>query len=176
MLKFREYLEEASTYALDADDRHITQVASELNAYLDKLTEKSYQNAPIFLNQLRGAMEKYGVLLGSDVTPAFLNLNAELVFSLGTTNLHLYVIYDTTDEGYVDGYAQIVTPDELQELLGMQLEEYINKPLQKQPRGLAAKYDADASDAADYDPPFPGSDGPRVEPNLPAEIPNPLPE
>jgi hypothetical protein len=97
-----------------------------LNAYLDQYTEKPIQNAPIFLNMLRGGLERYGMILPAAATANFLNLGAELVYKLGETPYHLYVVYDTNDDGFVDAYAQVVTADELEDLMDMDMSDIIN--------------------------------------------------
>lgn len=172
MLKFNEFLSEEYDEMLEVDSRHLIENIDAINAKLDALTEKPYQNAPIFLAQLRGAFELYGILLPASATANFLNLDAELVYLLSNSDHYLYIVYNTRDDGYVDGYAQVVDSSELEDLIGMSPEEYKGKPIQKK-RYLPARYDSDGSNAADYAPPLPGTDPPRVEPNLPANIPNP---
>jgi len=126
MQKFKEFITEALDDVIDIDEKHLEGNMEQLNADLDAYTEKPFQNAPIFLNQLRGAMERYGMYLPASATPNFLNLNAELVFKLGESAYHLYIVYDTNDDGYVDGYAQVVTADELKDLMSMDMSDIVN--------------------------------------------------
>ena len=126
MLKFKEYLKEETEEVLDVDNRHAMENMDAINNDLDVLTSRPYQNAPIFLAQLRGTLERYGILLPASATPHFLNLSAELVYTLGETNHHMYIVYDTNDDGYVDGYAQIVSDGELKDLVGMDKSEIVN--------------------------------------------------
>jgi len=126
MQKFKEFITEALDDVIDIDEKHLEENMEQLNADLDAYTEKPFQNAPIFLNQLRGAMERYGMYLPTSATPNFLNLNAELVFKLGESAYHLYIVYDTNDDGYVDGYAQVVTADELKDLMSMDMSDIVN--------------------------------------------------
>lgn len=126
MQKFKEFITEALDDVIDIDEKHLEENMEQLNADLDAYTEKPFQNAPIFLNQLRGAMERYGMYLPASATPNFLNLNAELVFKLGESAYHLYIVYDTNDDGYVDGYAQVVTADELKDLMSMDMSDIVN--------------------------------------------------
>jgi hypothetical protein len=97
MLKFKEYLNENAAYyapkPIEVDTRRLMQTVDSLNAELDVLTTKPYQNAPIFLNQLRGFLEKNGMMLPGEATPHFLNLSAELIYKMGATGLHLYIVY-----------------------------------------------------------------------------------
>lgn len=126
MQKFKEFITEALDDVIDVDEKHLEGNMEQLNTDLDAYTEKPFQNAPIFLNQLRGAMERYGMYLPASATAQFLNLNAELVFKLGESPYHLYVVYDTNDDGYVDGYAQVVTADELNSLMSMDMSDIVN--------------------------------------------------
>ena len=126
MLKFNEYLKEQTEEVMEVDDQYVMNNMETLNADLDVLTERPYQNAPIFLAQLRGTFERYGILLPASATPNFLNLSAELVYTLGETNHHIYIVYDTNDDGMVDAYAQIVSDDELKDLIGANKEDLLN--------------------------------------------------
>ena len=119
MLKFSEYLKEETEEVIDTDAQHLAQNQEALNGELDNLTEKPYQNAPTFLAQLRGVLERYGVNLPQTATPNFMDLSSELAYALGDSGLYLYVVYDTNEDAYVDGYAQIVTSDELGDLANM---------------------------------------------------------
>ena len=119
MLKFNEFLKEENEEVIDTDNRRLEQNQDALNNELDNLTEKPYQNAPIFLAQLRGVLERYGMNLPQTATPNFMDLSAELAYALGETGLYLYIVYDTNEDGYVDGYAQVVTSDELGDLARM---------------------------------------------------------
>ena len=151
MLKFNEYLTEQDEF-LDVDAKHVNSNADAINADLDKLTEKEYQNAPIFLAQLRGTLERYGILLPSSATPYFLNLSAEVVYLLGDSNFHLYVVYDTNDDGYVDGYAQLVSDSELQDLLNMNPGELLDDDSEEveAPKYLPARRDDDSGNTDEY--------------------------
>jgi hypothetical protein len=128
MLKFKEFLnEEVDSDSIQVDDRYLRNNLDQLNDELDKLTSKPYQNAPILLAQLRGCLERYGMILPSTATDQFLNLGAELAFGLGESGLYLYIVYDTNDDGYVDGYAQVVDVDELSDLLDLEGEGVLNR-------------------------------------------------
>lgn len=153
MLKFNEFLKEASDGVMPIDAKWLESNVDTLNAELDKLTEKPYQNAPILLNQLRGTLERYGTMLPQEATPHFLNLGAELVYKLGTSPYHLYVVYDTNDDGYVDGYAQVVSQDELNDLMNMDSSEVLNTDRDAMPvrhSDWYRKRDDDAGNDSEY--------------------------
>lgn len=126
MLKFTEFLKEETEEVMQVDDQYVMSNMDALNADLDVLTQKPYQNAPVLLAQLRGTLERYGIILPASATSHFLNLSAELVYAVGETGHYMYIVYDTNDDGYVDGYAQIVTNDELKDLAGMDKSEIVN--------------------------------------------------
>ena len=122
MLRFSEFLKEETEDVIDTDLAHLMGNQETLNNELDSLTEKPYQNAPIFLTQLRGVLERYGINLPQTATTNFMDLSGELAYALGESGLYLYIVYDTNADGYVDGYAQIVTADELGDLANMPQE------------------------------------------------------
>lgn len=156
MLKFKEYLNEeldSGPVKIDVDSSYLENNVEALNNDFDRLTEKPYQNAPIFLNQLRGTLERYGMMIPAASTKHFLNLEAELVFNLGETDKFLYVVYNTNDDGYVDGYAQVVNREELSDLMNMNVDDILNSdrgPIKLRPSTWYAKRDDDAGNSDEY--------------------------
>jgi hypothetical protein len=151
MLKFNEFLNEEYDEMLEVDATHLLNNIEAINAKLDNITEKPYQNAPIFLTQLRGALEIYGVLLPASATANFLNLDAELVYMLSGSDHYLYIIYNTRDDGFVDGYAQVVDSSELNDLMAMDSSELLkNTPLPQKPWIPPARKDDDSGNTSEY--------------------------
>lgn len=154
MKKFNEFITEARDSSnLEVDSRWLENNVETLNAELDVLTEKPYQNAPIMLAQLRGVLERYGMLLPQSATQQFLNLSAELVYSLGDSAYNLYIVYDTNDDGFVDGYASVVTDDELDDLMDLDTEELVGsdrEPVTMRPSTWYAKRDDDSGNDDEY--------------------------
>ena len=151
MLKFSEFLKEENEDVLEVDARYLENNREALNNDLDVLTKKPYQNAPIFLNQLRGTLERYGMVLPQEATPNFLNLSAELVYALGETPYFLYIVFDTADDGFVDGYAQVVDEEELKDLATMDKDEMLNHDsVSMRPSTWYAKRDDDAGNTNEY--------------------------
>jgi hypothetical protein len=152
MQTFNEFLAEQTSDVIQVDNRNIEQNMDSINAELDALTEKPYQNAPIFLAQLRGVTERYGFPLPQSATDHFLDLGAELIYILGTSPYNLYVVYDTNEDGFVDGYAQIVSDDELEDLLGMDSEELLGdrEEITMRPSTWYAKRDDDSGNTSEY--------------------------
>lgn len=176
MLKFNEFLAEAaSDVVIDVDAKRTIDNYRQLNTELDSLTSRPYQNAPILLTQLRGCLERYGILIPATATRQFLELGSELVYML-TPNLsatqgivgqaqttgngkpvsdmpelHLYIVYDTNDDGYVDGYAQVVSEDELKSLLGMKPTDLLDRePIKLRSSTSYAKKEDDGGDTSEY--------------------------
>jgi hypothetical protein len=156
MLTFKQYLSEAvngDLEKIDVDKNRIEGNLEELNSSLDSLTERPYQNAPIFLAQLRGFFERFGVALPASLTNHFLDLSAEVAYSLGETGKYLYIVYDTNDDSFVDGYAQVVSKDELDDLLGLSGEGVLKsnrKLLNLRPSDWYRKRDDDAGNSNEY--------------------------
>jgi hypothetical protein len=153
MLKFNEFLKEEFDEVLPVDEKYLESNIDTINTELDKLTSKPYQNAPIFLTQLRGALERFSVLLPQEATKNFLNLGAELAYKLGELNQYLYIIFDTNEDGFVDGYAQIVSSEELEDLFDMDSNEVLNsdrEPITMRPSTWYARRDDDSGNSDEY--------------------------
>jgi hypothetical protein len=153
MLKFNDFINEEFDEVLEIDTKHLESNIDRINTDLDNLTEKPYQNSPIFLNQLRGTLERYGILLPQEANSSFLNLGAELVYKMGETDQFLYIVFDTNEDGFVDGYAQIVDQEELKDLLELDSEEILNidrDPISIQSSTRYSKRDDDAGNTDEY--------------------------
>lgn len=153
MLKFSEYIKEEadSEEVISIDSKFLEGNLDTINDALDEYTKKPYQNAPIFLRQLRGALERFGMNLPQSATVNFLNLGAELVYALGDTKYFLYIVYDTNEDSFVDGYAQIVAEDELADLVNMDKMDMLDhEPIQQRPSTWYAKRDDDSGNTSEY--------------------------
>jgi hypothetical protein len=102
---------------IEVDERTLENNKDSLNADLDRLTSAPYQNPMVFYNQIRGTMERYQMIIPPHATKHFLNFDAEMAFKLGDSPLYLYVVFNTKHDGLVDGYAQVVDIDELDNLM-----------------------------------------------------------
>jgi hypothetical protein len=123
MKNFKDFLNEEHDKIDNVDARFLEQNLEKLNQELDALTERPYRNAPIMLAQLRGVLERYAIQLPQSAQTEFLNLDAEMVYEL-TADYHLYVIYNTNSDGYVDGYAQVVNSEDLEDLIDSDLSDW----------------------------------------------------
>ena len=62
-----------------------------------------------------------------------------------------FIVFDTNDDGFVDGYAQIVDESELAELVNMDKEEMLDhEPVVQRPSTWYAKRDDDAGNTNEY--------------------------
>ena len=61
-------------------------------------------------------------------------------------------MYDTNEDGFVDGYAQIVSDDELQDLLSMDSEDILGdrEEIEFRPSTWYAKRNDDSGDTSEY--------------------------
>lgn len=154
MLKFNEFLkEDLENSVLEIDSKFLLGNLDNINDQLDILTEKPYQNAPIFLAQLRGLLNRFGMMLPDSANALFLSFSAELIYSLGETAHYLYIVFDTNDDGFVDGYAQVVTREELKDLVDMETDDILDTdrdPIKIRPSTWYAKRDDDAGNTDEY--------------------------
>ncbi len=150
MLKFNEFLKEETEDVIETDDRHLEENLDALNSELDTLTAKPYQNAPLMLTQLRGVLERYGINLPQQATVNFMNLSAELVYGLGDTDKYLYLVYDTNEDAYVDGYAQVVDGEELSMLASSEVLNTDRNLIAVRHSDWYRKRDDDAGNSDEY--------------------------
>lgn len=151
MLSFKQFISEEEVIGVDS--KHLAGNRDAINADLEVLTAKPYQNAAIFLTQLRGCMERYGILLPQSLTKNFMDLSSEQVYQLGDSGEYFYAVYDTNDDGFVDAYAQIVDNEELKDLKGMDAEEIVNSnrnPIQTRKSTWYAGREDDGGNTNEY--------------------------
>jgi hypothetical protein len=119
MLNFRQFLEE-NHVVIDVDPTYTISNMEKANQDLDAVTEKSFVNSAIFINAVRGTLERYGVILPAHSNMQQLSLEGEWVYELGESAHYVYIVHNLDDEGYVEGYAQIVNTEELEDLMELQ--------------------------------------------------------
>jgi hypothetical protein len=66
--------------------------------------------------------------------------------------MFLYIVYDTGEDGYVDGYAQIVSGEELGDLTQLDTEELLGDREMMGPRSSItyARKDDDSGNSSEY--------------------------
>lgn len=120
MQSFKEFMNEERQLNLlhiEVDPRVLENNKDAMNADFDRLTAMPFQNPIVFYNQLRGTLERYGMIVPPGATRHFLNFDAELSMTLGDSDLFLYVVFNTHKNTKVEGYAQIVDQEELANLM-----------------------------------------------------------
>ena len=125
MKNFKDFINEehqVDPLYIEVDSRLLENNKDSMNADFDRLTAAPFQNSIIFYNQLRGTLERYGMVIPPGATKHFLNFDAELSFKLGDGPLFLYVVFNTHKNTKVEAYAQVVDESELDELMNSEDE------------------------------------------------------
>lgn len=126
MQKFKDFINEEhqmDPLHIEADPATLENNKDSMNADFDRLTAAPYQNSIVFYNQLRGTLERYGMIIPPGATRHFLNFDGELSFKLGDSGLYLYVVFNTHKNTKVEGYVQIVDEMELNHLMNSDDED-----------------------------------------------------
>jgi hypothetical protein len=124
MLKFKDFFVEQDE-TLDIETPHLEAIMNNINADLDALGDRVFQNSVVFINTVRGTVERYGILIPPSYGTAAMSMSAELVYKLGESGKFLYVVHDTNEDGFVEGYAQVVNNEELKELSSLDSEDWM---------------------------------------------------
>lgn len=119
LLKFKEFLNEQEELAIDLVSDLPLNNLDGLNADLDSVTENPFMNSAIFMNVVRGTLERYGIIVPQGYEIPTLSAEAETVYSLGDSGHYLYICHNRNEDSLIEGYAQIVTEDELNDLVDM---------------------------------------------------------
>ena len=151
MLKFKEYLKENIEYdgepigspiEINTDSELARSHMNKANEDLNAVTANAFVNSALFVNAVRGTLERYGILLPAESNIQQLSMEGERVYALMNKNgsldangeklpyhqdLFVYMVHNLDSSGHVEGYAQIVNQDELDELqtnVGFHDEDY----------------------------------------------------
>lgn len=120
MLTFKQFLNEEEQLSIDnVDSKLLHSNMENINAALDAVTNTQFVNSALFTNAVRGTLERFGILLPKGYEYPMLSSAAESKYDLSGTGLYLYVTHNMSKDGYVEGYAQIVDADELDDLNSM---------------------------------------------------------
>ena len=124
MRNFKSFVDElneehdaSNEFHIEVDSRSLENNMESINQYFDSLAKHPYRNVMVFYDQVRGTLERYGMIVHPDATKHFMNFDSEMAFKLGDTMYFLYVVYNTKSNGLVDGYAQVVDEEELDHLI-----------------------------------------------------------
>ena len=118
-------IEEVSSIPLSVgDNNNLTMINLEnVNGELDKVTEDPFVNSILFVNAVRGTLERFGIVLPPPVNMTMIELESEMVFEIPNTSHYVYMTHNLDLDGHVEGYAQIVTEDELNDLMDLDYDE-----------------------------------------------------
>lgn len=123
MKSFKEFLNEQEDLTIDVNSDQLLNHIDDINQALDAVIEEKYfVNSAIFFNAVRGTLERFGILIPPGYEMPMLSKEAETVYALGDSGYYLYITHETEDDG-VEGYAQVVNQDDLDDLLSMEDEE-----------------------------------------------------
>lgn len=125
MLNFKDFiLTEEDHIVLDVDLKTAPLGdIDKINADLDAITLNPYVNSALFVNSVRGTLERYGILLPAHSNLQQLSLEGETVYQLGDSGQHVYMVHNLNPEGEVEAWAQIVDGDELEDLISLGSDE-----------------------------------------------------
>lgn len=122
MLSFKRFLKEQETIEIsNSPDKNLLEENLELiNNDLDAVTDKPFVNNLVFINAVRGTLERYGIVLPHGYEMLVTVLESEITYSMDNdSGYYVYIVYNLNSDGYVEGYAQIVNEEDLDDLLSI---------------------------------------------------------
>jgi hypothetical protein len=119
MLGFKDYLNEMTHVEIDVQPEAWIHQLDKMNEDLEKVTAQPFLNSALFVNMVRGTLERYGILLPPFNNMQQLSMEAEVVYALGESGHFVYMVHNLDPHGNVEGYAQVVTQDDLDALGSM---------------------------------------------------------
>lgn len=119
ILKFKEYITEQEELVIDTQTEVLMSQLEKANEDLDAVTEDPFVNSAIFMNAVRGTLERYGIVLPPSYTVPMLSAEAETVYTLGDSGMYLYICHNQNEDSLIEGYAQVVNQEELDDLVDM---------------------------------------------------------
>jgi len=152
IISFKDYLSEQEKLNIDTDSSILESHVDKLNEDLDAITLNPFSNSSVFMNAIRGTAERYGIILPASVEMPMLSEEAETVYTLGTSGLYLYICHNPGDDNLVEGYAQIVDEEELDDLMSMDEddEESEAETEEQKPWTPPARRDDDSGNDSEY--------------------------
>lgn len=121
MLKFKEFLNEEEQLVIDAPTDLAEVRLDDLNDALEAVTADPFVNSAVFMNAVRGTLERFGIILPPNYVTPMLSAEAETVYRLGESGLFVYIAHNLND-GLVEGYAQVVNEEDLEDLQSLRGE------------------------------------------------------
>lgn len=153
MLKFKDFLSEETHVVIDGHPDLALMSIDKVNEDLDAVTLQPFVNSALFVNAVRGTLERYGIVLPAHSNMQQLSMESEVVYSLGDSGFYVYMVHNLNPDGYVEGYASIVDEEELGDLaaLGGEVDaEEFEQPEPPKPFIPPARRDDDSGNTAEY--------------------------
>lgn len=152
---FKQYFTEEEHIELEVDPKLALSNLDKVNEDLDAVTINPFMNSAIFVNAVRGTLERYGIVLPAHSNMQQLSMEGEWVYALGDSGHFVYMVHNLNDEGQVEGYAQIVDQEELDDLASLNDDSDSDElaaspgiePVRKYP---PARRDDDSGNTAEY--------------------------
>jgi len=124
MLSFNEFIKEEERVVLDIDlKKSPLGDIDKINADLDAVTLNPFVNSALFVNAVRGTLERYGIVLPAHSNLQQLSLEGETVYQLGESGQYIYMVHNLNPEGEVEAWAQFVDGEELEDLTSLDSDE-----------------------------------------------------
>lgn len=152
MLRFKEFLNEETHVTIDVHPDLALMSIDKVNEDLDSVTLQPFVNSALFVNAVRGTLERYGIVLPAHSNMQQLSMESEVVYALGESGHYVYMVHNLNDEGYVEGYASVVTEEELNDLASLDdgEEEEISQPEEPRRWIPPARRDDDSGNTDEY--------------------------
>ena len=150
MLKFKEFLYEQEDLVIDdVPNQALIQIDS-INDELDTVTNTPFVNSAIFMNTVRLTLERYGIIIPPGYEVPMLSLESESAYALGESGYYVYVVHNLDDDGNVEGYAQLVNLEDLNDLMSSEMVSSNTPEPEENRRYPAARRDDDSGNDAEY--------------------------
>lgn len=155
MLSFKEFLNEEHQEIDINPEFALTQI-DKINEDLEAVTAKSFVNSALFVNAVRGTLERYGIVLPAYSNMQQLTLEGETVYALGESGYHVYMVWNLDEDHACEGYATIADHEELEDLYSLNDED--EEPTEGKPDGEPSEWmkypkarrDDDSGNDAEY--------------------------
>jgi hypothetical protein len=130
MLSFKEFLNEEERMEIPySPDKNLLEENLDLiNNDLEAVTAKPFVNSAVFFNAIRGTLERFGILIPPGYETPIMNIEAEVVYSLDNdSGYYVYIVHNLSPDGLIEGYAQVVNEEDLNDLLNLDDEDITEK-------------------------------------------------
>jgi len=156
MLRFKEFLNEEEQ-AIDIDPEFALTQVDKVNEDLEAVTAMPFVNSALFINAVRGTLERYGIVLPAYSNMQQLSLEGETTYSLANTEYSVYMVWNLDEDHGVEGYATLANQEELADLATLNDDDEDEIPTDGKPdqptewmKYPKARRDDDSGNTAEY--------------------------